>query len=80
MSEQMKTEVGGQREERKIEAYPVSCLLWRPLPYTNHQSANNNSKATILFTVEQGSKAKTITTLKYSTSYCEHYCVLSSKC
>lgn len=60
----MKTEVGGQREERKIEAYPVSCLSWRPLPYTNHQSANNNSGATILFTVELN---KAITTLKYST-------------
>lgn len=52
-SVQMKTEVGGQREERNIEAYPVSCLLWRPLPNTYHQSANNNSRATILFTVEK---------------------------
>ena len=55
-SEQMKTEVGGQREERKIEADPVSCLLRRPLPHTNHQSANNTSRATILFTVERGSQ------------------------
>lgn len=57
MSERRR-EVGGQKEERKIEAHPVSCLLWRPLPYTNHQSANNNSEATILFTVERGSHAK----------------------
>lgn len=64
-SVQMKTEVGGQREERNIEAYPVSCLLWRPLPNTNHQSANNNSRATILFTVEKGSLLNKI--LKYST-------------
>lgn len=56
-SEQMKTEVGGQREERKIEADPVSCLLRCPLPHTNHQSANNTSRATILFTVERGSPA-----------------------
>ena len=52
MSEQMTMKVGGQREERKIEAHPVSCLLWRLSPYTNHQPANNKSRATILFTVE----------------------------
>ena len=44
--------MGGQREERKIEAHPVSCLSWRLSPYTNHQPANNNGRATILFTVE----------------------------
>lgn len=77
----MKTEVGGQREERKIEAYPVSCLSRRPSPYTNHQSANNNSGASVLFTAEQASRAKdAVTTLKHGTSYRQRCCVFSSKC
>lgn len=66
----MKMEVGGQREERKIEAHPVSCLLWRPLPYSNHQSANNNSRATILFILKKPLQPKNAAPLLLQESLC----------
>lgn len=46
MSEQMKTEVGGQREERQNQAYPVSRQT---------QTANNSTAAVL---VERGTQAK----------------------